>query len=105
MPDRRVVQSPILVGREDLVAVAARRLRAAAAGRGQLLFVAGEAGIGKTRLLDAVAREAADQGFAVVRAAAYPGDDQSYAGLLLDLSSDLIRMADPALSELGTSLT
>jgi DNA-binding CsgD family transcriptional regulator len=42
-------------GRDDLLALADRRLAAAAAGQGHLLFVAGEAGIGKTRLLAAVA--------------------------------------------------
>ena len=61
----------------------------AADGRGQLLFVAGEAGIGKTRLLRSAARHAQVDGFAVVRAAAFPGDGQSFAGLLLDLASNL----------------
>jgi DNA-binding CsgD family transcriptional regulator/tetratricopeptide (TPR) repeat protein len=99
-----VVQSPVLVGRDADVALATRRLAEAAAGAGQLLLVAGEAGIGKTRLLGVIARQASDQSFAVIRAAAFPGDGQSIAGLLLDLASDLLAR-EPALSDLGRSLT
>ena len=97
MRARGVIQSPVLVGRDDFLALAERRLAGAAAGAGQLLFVAGEAGIGKTRLLGAIARQAHASGFAVVRAAAFPGDVQSFAGLLLDLASDLMSARDPAL--------
>ena len=78
MPGRGVVQSPVLVGRDDFLALAKRRLAEAVAGRGQLLFVAGEAGIGKTRLLGAIARHAQASNVAVLRAA-FPGDVQSFA--------------------------
>ena len=105
MQSRGVVQSPVLVGRDAYLALAGRRLADAAAGAGQLLFVAGEAGIGKTRLLAAISRQAGAQGFAVVRAAAFPGDRQSLAGLLLDLASDLLPAREPVLSDLGRSLT
>jgi chromosomal replication initiation ATPase DnaA len=47
---------PILVGRDDLLALAGRRLEDAAEGRGHVLFLAGEAGIGKTRLLGSIER-------------------------------------------------
>ena len=104
MATHGVVQSPVLVGRDAFLTLAARRLAAAAAGEGGLLFVAGEAGIGKTRLLSAIARDARILGFAVARAAAFPGDGQSIAGLLLDLASDLTRSPEPALSECGRSL-
>jgi DNA-binding CsgD family transcriptional regulator len=99
------IQSPFLIGRDDFVALAGRRLGEAAAGAGQLLFVAGEAGIGKTRLLGSIARHAQASGFAVVRAAAFPGDVQSFAGLLLDLAGDLTRAPAAVLSELGRSLS
>ena len=105
MPARSVVQSPVMVGRDAFLAIVESRLAGAAAGSGQLLFVAGEAGIGKTRLLGAIARQAHASGFAVVKAAAYPGDMQSFAGLLLDLASDLVSARDPALGSLGQSLT
>ncbi|GAA1010246.1 LuxR family transcriptional regulator [Acrocarpospora pleiomorpha] len=105
MPVHGVVQSPVLVGRDEFVALADRRLAEAAAGAGQLLFVAGEAGIGKTRLLGAIAQRARARGFTVVRAAAFPGDAQSFAGLLLDLAGDLTSAREPALSDLGRSLS
>jgi len=105
VPARGVVQSPVLVGRDELLTLCGQRLAQAAAGAGRLLFVAGEAGIGKTRLLGALARRADAGGFAVVRAAAFPGDGQSLAGLLLDLASDLAAASDPALAGLGQSLS
>ncbi len=64
-------------------------------GTGELLFVAGEAGIGKTRLLGAITRHAHASNFAVARAAAFPGDLQSLAGLLLDLASNLTPAREP----------
>src|SRR5690348_13144898 len=99
-----VIQSPVMVGRDSFLARAEGRLAAAAAGSGQLLFVAGEAGIGKTRLLGAIAQQAHASGFAVVRAAAFPGDGQSSAGLLLDLASNLGPARDPVLGTLGRGL-
>jgi ATP/maltotriose-dependent transcriptional regulator MalT len=94
----------VLVGRDSQLDLIERRLGDSAAGAGQLLFVAGEAGIGKTRLLGSAARRAQLSGFAVVRAAAFPGDVQSFAGLLLDLASSLASAEEPALSEVGRIL-
>jgi ATP/maltotriose-dependent transcriptional regulator MalT len=102
---RGSIQSPVLVGRDSFLALIEDRLAAAAAGEGRLLFVAGEAGIGKTRLLSGVARRADADGFAVVRAAAFPDDVQSLAGLLLDLAGNLLPAREPALSALGRNLT
>ena len=42
--------SPVLIGRADLLDLAGRRLAEAAGGAGAMLFLSGEAGIGKTRL-------------------------------------------------------
>jgi len=54
--------------------------------------------------LGAIARQAHASGFAVVRAAAFPGDGQSSAGLLLDLASNLGPARDPVLGTLGRGL-
>jgi hypothetical protein len=105
VPVRGVVQSPVLVGRDAFLTLIENWLADAASGSGRVLFVAGEAGIGKTRLLGSFARHARAGGFAVARAAAFPGDVQSLAGLLLDLASDLMSVSAPALSGLGQSLT
>jgi hypothetical protein len=77
------------------------RLADAAAGAGRVPFVAGEAGIGKTRLLGSIARHARATSFTIVRAAAFPGDVQWVAGLLLDLASDLMSVTEPAWATWG----
>jgi DNA-binding CsgD family transcriptional regulator/tetratricopeptide (TPR) repeat protein len=83
--------SPVLVGRDDLLALADRRLAAAAGGHGELLFFAGEAGIGKSRLLREVAIRAAGAGFAVIGAGASPGDAEVAAGMLTEFAAELRR--------------
>jgi len=95
------LSSPILVGRDDLVALADRRLAAAAEGRGELLFLAGEAGIGKTRLLAEIVRRA--EGFTVITAGASPGDAEVAGGLLGDLASELRLCA--AVAEVGARVS
>jgi DNA-binding CsgD family transcriptional regulator/tetratricopeptide (TPR) repeat protein len=94
--------SPVLIGRDDLLALADRRLASAADGSGELLFFAGEAGIGKSRLLLEVARRAREAGFAVVGAGASPGDAEVAAGLLIDLAAELRR--EPATADLGAGI-
>ncbi|AGZ44977.1 ATP-binding protein [Actinoplanes friuliensis] len=79
--------SPVLVGRDDLLALADRRLDAAASGRGGLLFLAGEAGIGKTRLLAAISARAAARGFTVAGAGAFPSDADVAGALIADALS------------------
>ncbi|GAA4346310.1 helix-turn-helix transcriptional regulator [Angustibacter luteus] len=104
MSGRDVVASPVLVGRDELLALAGRRLEQAAAGHGHLLFVAGEAGIGKSRLLGSVSRSAERLGFSVLRATAFPGDQQDSGGVLLDLAGDLRRAGDDAARSAGAVL-
>ena len=105
MPVRGVIQSPVLVGRDAVLTQMESRLTDAAAGAGRVLFVAGEAGIGKTRLLGSLTRHARASSFGVARAAAFPGDVQSLGGLLLDLASDLVSAPEPVLGDLGQSIT
>jgi DNA-binding CsgD family transcriptional regulator len=105
VPVQGVIQSPVLVGRDAFLTQMESRLADAAAGAGRVLLVAGEAGIGKTRLLGSITRRARASGFGVARAAAFPGDVQSLGGLLLDLASDLVSGPEPALRDLGQSIT
>jgi predicted ATPase len=99
------VRSPVLVGRDEFLALADRRLAAAAGGQGHLLLVAGEAGIGKTRLLASIARRAQRHGLAVVRAAAFPGDAEESGGLLLDLAGDLRQSQDSYRNDTGVAMS
>jgi len=80
------VQCPIIVGRDDLLDLAARRLDEAAAGHGQILLLAGEAGIGKTRLLNAIRQMARTAGYVTVNGSLAPQDRDLPCSLILDLA-------------------
>jgi tetratricopeptide (TPR) repeat protein len=64
--DRCGVSLSALVGRASAVAALDRAVAAAAAGRGGLVFITGEAGIGKTALTQEAARRAANWGTLVL---------------------------------------
>jgi DNA-binding SARP family transcriptional activator len=63
-----------LVGRAEQLAVLEAAVAGAAAGRGRVVLVAGEPGIGKTRLAEEVARRATSQGIQVVWGRCYEGE-------------------------------
>ena len=102
MDDRRPLVCPVLVGRDDLLALADRRIAEVAAGAGRFLLLSGEAGVGKTRLLGAMERRAEAAGFRTVRGGAYPSDIQVPAAILIDVARAMERQ--PALAEVGTRL-
>jgi DNA-binding CsgD family transcriptional regulator len=98
----RSLVCPILVGRDDLLEHADRRLAEVGAGSGRFLLLAGEAGLGKTRLLGAIERRAAASGFRVVRAGTYPSDLQVAAAILIDLARAMQRT--PSFEAVGSIL-
>jgi DNA-binding CsgD family transcriptional regulator len=98
----RTLRCPLLVGRDDLLVLVDRRLDDVIAGRGQLLLLAGEAGIGKTRLLAAIRRKAEARGFSVVAGAVAPQDRDVPAASILDLARSMTRLAPFA--DLGREL-
>jgi DNA-binding CsgD family transcriptional regulator len=101
--------SPALIGRDPLLALAARRWTAAKAGAGELLLLAGEAGIGKTRLLSEIVHRAVGDGsvaggggVTLSRAGAFASDVEVAGGVLTDLAADLRRL--PATADLAARI-
>ena len=82
--------SPVLIGRADALDLAIRRWDAAPASGGHLLLVAGEAGIGKTRLLSEIAARV--DAPPMPRAGAYPRETDAAGAILLNLSDELRRL-------------
>ena len=68
------VLCPVLVGRDELLELADRRLAEVAAGHGQVLFLSGGPGLGKTRLLRSIARKARAAGFLMQGGSVSPHD-------------------------------
>ncbi len=96
------VRCPLLIGRDDLLELADRRLEDVEAGRGQFLLVAGEAGVGKTRFLDAISRKARERGFVESWGAVAPQDHDVPAASILDLARTMLR--SPVFADLGAQL-
>ena len=96
------VSCPLLIGRDDLLDLVDRRLDEVVAGRGQFLLLAGEAGIGKTRFLDAISQKARERGFAISGGAVAPQDRDVPAASILDMARTMIRV--PRFAELGRDL-
>jgi len=102
MSQLRPLLSPILVGRDDLLELAERRIAEAAEGQGQLLLLAGEAGIGKTRMLGAILRKAGAAGFRISKGDLAPQDRQVPLASVLDIARTMRRM--PEFGTLGDDL-
>ena len=80
------VRCPLLIGRDDLLELVDRRLDDVAAGHGQFLLLAGEAGIGKTRFLGAIGQKAESAGFTAIGGAVAPQDHDVPAASILDMA-------------------
>ncbi|MEO8437806.1 MAG: AAA family ATPase [Chloroflexota bacterium] len=88
------VRCPLLIGRDDLLELADRRLDEVVAGHGQVLLVAGEAGVGKTRFLDAIGQKAAERGLKSAWGFVAPQDHDVPAASILDLARTMLRFPD-----------
>ena len=93
---------PILVGRDDLLELADRRLADVAAGHGRFLLLSGEAGIGKSRFVGAIDRKALARDFRAAGGYVAPQDRDVPAASLLDLARTMLRM--PEFADLGRDL-
>jgi DNA-binding CsgD family transcriptional regulator len=96
------VQCPILVGRDDILDLADKALADAAAGRGLTLLFAGEAGIGKTRLVQSIVRRARASGFRASGGDLAPQDADVPLAALRDLFRTMWQ--EPTLRDLGDEL-
>jgi len=84
--------SPLLIGRDDLLDLADRRLADAAEGRGHFLLLAGEAGIGKSRLIAALGRKAQALGFMFAEGDLAPQDRIVPGALVQDLVRNMLKI-------------
>jgi DNA-binding NarL/FixJ family response regulator len=90
-----------LIGRDDELATLVEAVREADAGRPALAFVAGESGVGKSRLLSELARRARDDGARVLSGECVElGDGELPYAPLVGALRPLVRAGDPALLEL-----
>src|SRR4051794_29079422 len=87
-----VVVSPVLVGRRAELEVLARAAERAMAGDPAIVFVGGEAGVGKTRLVDEASGRAEEMGLRVVTGACVElgGEGLPFAPLV-DILRALVR--------------
>jgi DNA-binding CsgD family transcriptional regulator/tetratricopeptide (TPR) repeat protein len=88
--------SPVLIGRGPEVATTDRALDAALAGRPVHLLIAGEAGVGKSRLVGELVRSAGERGMLVARGScANFGDGGLPYGAIVEALRDVARSVDP----------
>jgi DNA-binding CsgD family transcriptional regulator len=93
-----------LVGREVEFALAAAAVRDVSEGRASALVIEGEAGIGKTRLVEAVVDEARSRGVAVYSGQAHPFERSRPFGVVAEALSLSRRSADPRRAAIGELL-
>jgi DNA-binding CsgD family transcriptional regulator len=79
------VVSPIVVGRAPLLAALHELLEQAVAGAGRIVLLAGEAGVGKSRLVGEVKGRAQERGVALLEGHCFEPDRALPYGPLLDL--------------------
>ena len=97
---RRASSSDVqLVGRDRELAAAARAVADAQGGTGRVLGVLGEAGIGKSALLGAVAAQARSAGFLAIEGRSVEHERDVPFGLAVWLLADELAMAALGLSQ------
>src|SRR5690349_2354754 len=95
-PFKMPLVSPVLVGREQHLEALLHLVDRARAGQGQLALLAGEAGIGKSRLIAEVRRLAAAAGFQLLRGHCFEPDALLPYAPLLDLLRSFLNTPDSA---------
>ena len=93
-----------LVGREAELALAAAAVGQASEGRASVLVIEGEAGIGKTRLVQAIAADARSRGGAVFCGQAHPFERTRPFGVVAAALGLSLRSPDPRRAAVGALL-
>ncbi|HEX7222196.1 MAG TPA: ATP-binding protein, partial [Candidatus Limnocylindrales bacterium] len=93
---------PIIVGRDDLLARAEDWIAGTLKGEGRTLLLAGQAGVGKTRLAQAIYRKAEAAGIRVEGGSVSPEDRHVPFSSILELARTI--RADPAWGSLGADI-
>ena len=83
---------PPFVGREDVLQLLVEKMQEAVAGRGSVVYLWGEPGIGKTRLLEELAKVAHVQGVRIERYAVSPNDLERPLALFSSVLPRMMRM-------------
>ena len=96
------VLCPVIVGRDDLLELVDDLIREAAQGRGHTLFLSGQAGLGKTRLIRATARKAEAAGLRVEGGAVAPQDREVPLASIREMATSM--RENPAFGTLGSDL-
>jgi predicted ATPase len=91
---------PVLIGREPQLALLDRQIARAADGQGQVALIAGEAGVGKSRLVAEAKTRAIAQGFTVLQGRCFEPDRAlPYAPLCDLLRSYMAALASDAMAQ------
>jgi DNA-binding CsgD family transcriptional regulator/tetratricopeptide (TPR) repeat protein len=100
-----VSSAEALVGREPELAVAARAVRGLDEGLASVLVVEGEAGIGKTRLVQSIVGDARARGVAVYAGQAHPFERTRPFGVVAEALDLRRRSPDPRRAAIAALLT
>ncbi|MBX6331783.1 MAG: AAA family ATPase, partial [Gemmatimonadaceae bacterium] len=92
------VVCPVLIGRAAPLSAGLHALERARGGHGGTFLISGEAGIGKSRLVRAMAERAATTGFVTLQGACFEADRAHPYAPLLDLVRVLSTTTSPALA-------
>src|SRR5579863_9591907 len=96
--DKPVI-SPAVVGRQAESDILRQLIDLAQRGQGQVILISGEAGVGKSRLVNEAQLYARDRGFGILHGNSFPRDFACpYAPILDLLNNHIVESAIPALS-------
>lgn len=84
---------PPFVGREDVLELMVEKMQESVAGRSKIVYLWGEPGIGKTRLLEELSKVAHVQGVRVERYTVSPNDPERPLALFSSVLPRMMRMA------------